>query len=242
MFEKIKKMFDNKTEKTNVSKLSETEKEYMEKLEEKEKLEQELKEWEEYKSEVKALLPFEKIERLEVQLELLKVKEKISIIKAEEKREQKGSSPELDRIVVNIRKKIEDTKEKLKKIYILGRRLHLSYNGQSLNKDPRNEIKQELDSQKKYKKIINFIDEHKKILKRLNRNKKNIINQVRQINKGEVQQHLITVSREDKRKIGRIRKIYKKKINKGLGNKLQLVEKELERVRQDMIDQEELKV
>ena len=113
MFEKIKEMFDSDKEETNVNKLSEEEELYIRKLEEKEELEQELSEWEEYEEEVKVLLPFEEKEKLELELDLLRVKRRIAYIKIHEKREKKGSSPELDKIQRKLTDEIKKKKEEV---------------------------------------------------------------------------------------------------------------------------------
>jgi len=244
MLSRFKKMINKDSHDEDKQTVDKTENKIKELQGEKERLAQEIEKLQKFSENKKVLLPFEKKELLKKEIELLESKKCITLEKINKKRKIDGSSKNLDYIVVKIREEIENKKDEIKEVREQGKsiRVKASNDNFTLEKDPRIEIKQELDSQKKYKKIINFIDEHKKILKQLNRNKKNIINQVEPINKGEVQQRLITVSREDKRKIGRVRKTYKKNINKGLENKLQLVEKELERVRQDMIDQEELKV
>ena len=242
MFEKIKEMFDSDKEEANVNKLSEEEELYIRKLEEKEELEQELSEWEEYEEEVKVLLPFEEKEKLELELDLLRVKRRIAYIKIHEKREKKGSSPELDKIQRKLTDEIKKKKEEVEEVVNIGWRLHLDYNGAKLYKDPRSEIKEKLKRQHNAKAIIKLLDQHSKLIRDIERNKKNILGNVVKENEIYVEGRLVNITDRIKRNVKELKSNYKRKVNTDYESQLEAINKELEDMRSELVEREELKI
>ncbi|ACL69112.1 hypothetical protein [Halothermothrix orenii] len=210
----------------------------------KEKLQSEVDGWKEYEDKVKVLLPFEEIQKLEKEIELLKLKERIVNKEIEKERAIRGQSKELDSIFIRLQKEIEVKKEKIRDTREIGKSIRITYHNKSIEEDPRKDIKKELARQSKYQKIVELLGQHIELIQKLNVNVSNIINNVTDYNKGYVIDRLVSPSRDKKERLRELKKSYEQKIARGRGlkNELQRVEKELEETRAELIARKELAV
>lgn len=243
MIDKIKNVLKSKEKETDQKNAENQAKTKLAELEEKkDKIQQQFDEWLEYQEKVKALLPFEKAEMLEVEIKLLEAKQRIVHFKIEAEREFKNSSKDLDRLFIKFKDEIEAKREQLSDTLDLGRNKTLECNNSRLNKDPRIKLEKELQAQNKYQEVIDRIDEHINLMNEIKQNEKNILERVSGYNKGYAQQRLVHIVRNDFRDINQLKESYKKKVRRDIKAELEAVEKELEEVRKDFVYKEELTV
>lgn len=239
----ILKRQDKKEELKEVNNFETNTKESLDELlSQKKSIESELEELEDYKDKVKALLPFEKKDLLEKELELLKVKERIVLNKIEKERKKNGRSKDLDEICINIRDKIEAKREEILETGSTGRAIHLNHNGASLDRDPRIEIKKEIEKKKHYNIMADLLDKRLKIFKDLERNRRNLINHTQGENKIWYNYRYVAIKDDRIRHVKELKKEFTKKCNTDHQSQLDAINTELEEIRAELISRNEYSV